>query len=186
MFIVIYRPHNKLNLETQYHGPFLSHDDAYDFLCGLPALGIQDQDPEIVTPNPGVKFIQSLIAPQRVEPADTPAIAAIRAAYAHATQEFLERVESLPNGLRAARWKVALTTAEDYLEGCNRREIAEFLLGGLDPIDQITPEQCAARLFEERRDAAIEDEIDGTPTFDQGLLDEYRDQLAAFLDGFEG
>lgn len=61
MFIVIYRPHGKLNIETQYHGPFTRWEYADDFLCTLPAIGIaftqKEQD------HPGVKYIQELVAP---------------------------------------------------------------------------------------------------------------------------
>lgn len=62
MYIVIYRPHNELNLNTQYFGPFTSDEDAYDFLCTLPALGIHQ--PSTNMDNPGVKYTQRLVSPE--------------------------------------------------------------------------------------------------------------------------
>lgn len=62
-YLVIYRPHNQLNCDTQYIGPFESHDDAYDYLCELPAIG--QHNPGSVVDNPGVKFVQEIAAPQR-------------------------------------------------------------------------------------------------------------------------
>lgn len=59
MFIVVYRPHNTLHCETKYFGPFQSHDDAYDYLCKLPAIGAHFP-PENGCGNSGVKTIESL------------------------------------------------------------------------------------------------------------------------------
>ena len=61
MFIVIYRPHNMLNCETQHVGPFADHNSAYDFACTLPALGIYREDGELN--NPGVKYVEPLKRP---------------------------------------------------------------------------------------------------------------------------
>jgi hypothetical protein len=36
---VVFREHNRLNLETIYIGPFETYDDAYDALCNMPAIG---------------------------------------------------------------------------------------------------------------------------------------------------
>lgn len=55
MFIVIYREHGQLNLETKYIGPFHDWLEAYEILCSLPALGSCPSDKE-----PGVKFIEEL------------------------------------------------------------------------------------------------------------------------------
>lgn len=64
MFIVIYRPHNELNIDTRHYGPFDSEAEAYDFLCDcLPAIGIQP-DPTDGINNPGVKYVARLDAPQ--------------------------------------------------------------------------------------------------------------------------
>jgi hypothetical protein len=60
-WIVIYRPHNVLNCDTRYIGPFADYLAAEDALCALGALG--PHIPEGVTPNPGVKFIQPLERP---------------------------------------------------------------------------------------------------------------------------
>lgn len=61
MFIVVYRPHNALQCETQYIGPFATDDDAYDHLCSMPALGIHMGPSEDgVIDEPGVKFTQQL------------------------------------------------------------------------------------------------------------------------------
>jgi hypothetical protein len=57
---VIYREHNKMNLETVYIGPFNTYEEAYDELCKMPALGTQSIDDDVTTPNPGVKFIEPL------------------------------------------------------------------------------------------------------------------------------
>lgn len=59
-FIVVYRPHNTLNCETQYYGPFTTFADAYEYSCGLPALGIQWFTDEDTCRNPGCKFVQEL------------------------------------------------------------------------------------------------------------------------------
>ena len=67
MWIVIYRPHNKFIMDTQYHGPFEDHADAYDFMCTLPALGIPNAEPDYAageTDNTGVKYCQELTAPK--------------------------------------------------------------------------------------------------------------------------
>lgn len=58
MFIVHYRPHNRMICETVCFGPFRSDLAAHVFLCGLPALGIHI--PDGCTPNSGVKFIEEL------------------------------------------------------------------------------------------------------------------------------
>ncbi|MBY5581870.1 hypothetical protein [Rhizobium leguminosarum] len=59
MFIVIYRQHNMMHLDTEYHGPFTTWGDAYDFLGSLPALGFfEPEDAE--NSLSGVKFIQEL------------------------------------------------------------------------------------------------------------------------------
>jgi len=42
--IVVYRKHGDLQIETKFYGPFANHDEAYDFLCGLPAIGHYDDD----------------------------------------------------------------------------------------------------------------------------------------------
>jgi len=63
MYIVIYRRHNQLNVDTQYIGPFMTEERAYDALCELPALGIYKEDGQLN--NPGVKFTQALQAPTR-------------------------------------------------------------------------------------------------------------------------
>lgn len=62
-FIVIYRPHGALNCETQHIGPFPSHDEAYEYLCKLPAIGINYGGE-----NPGVKYVEELIAPEQPNP----------------------------------------------------------------------------------------------------------------------
>lgn len=61
-FMVIYRPHNTLVLDTRYFGPFATHADAYDFLCELPAIG-KHQQPQSGPCTAGVKFVQQLTAP---------------------------------------------------------------------------------------------------------------------------
>ena len=63
MWIVVYRPHNALNIETQFYGPFVGHDAAYDFLCTLPALGWHQVDADTAVDNPGVKYCQELESP---------------------------------------------------------------------------------------------------------------------------
>lgn len=40
MFIVIYRKHGELNMDTKHIGPFNDHDSAYEHLCTIPAIGI--------------------------------------------------------------------------------------------------------------------------------------------------
>ncbi len=38
-FIIVYREHNKLNIDTKYYGTFKTYGEAYDYLCTLPAIG---------------------------------------------------------------------------------------------------------------------------------------------------
>lgn len=59
MFIVIYRPHNELNVNTRHIGPFRTYMGAEACLCNLPAIGIHY--PDGVLDNPGVKYIEELI-----------------------------------------------------------------------------------------------------------------------------
>jgi len=66
MFIVIYRPHNTLILETTYYGPFTSWSEADDCLCELPALGIHEE-PDEGPAEAGVKFTQELTSPNTVQ-----------------------------------------------------------------------------------------------------------------------
>lgn len=61
-WILIYRPHNMMHLDTMHIGPFASHDDAYDTLCELPALGIH-YPVENGSPLPGCKYITELCEP---------------------------------------------------------------------------------------------------------------------------
>jgi hypothetical protein len=63
MHIVLFREHGKLNLETAYIGPFDTFEDAHEYLCELPALGICPKGE-----NHGVKFIHELQAPDRLKP----------------------------------------------------------------------------------------------------------------------
>ena len=63
MFIVVYRPHNVLGLDTKYFGPFTEWGAAYEYLCTLPALGICEEV-DNVPYEPGYKFIQELITPK--------------------------------------------------------------------------------------------------------------------------
>lgn len=52
MYIVVYQPKGALNCETEFHGPFMYHEDAENHLVTLPAA----IDCEC-------KYIASLIAP---------------------------------------------------------------------------------------------------------------------------
>ena len=61
MWIIIYRPHNALMAETQYIGVFETHDEAYEHLVELPALGLFDEEASCQTS--GVKFIEALTVP---------------------------------------------------------------------------------------------------------------------------
>ena len=61
MHIVIFRENGKLNMETAYIGPFDTFEDAYEYLCELPAIGICPEGE-----NPGVKFIHELAKPDRL------------------------------------------------------------------------------------------------------------------------
>ena len=58
MFIVIYKTHGSLNIDTAHIGPFPSWGEAYEYLCMLPALGICPEGE-----NPGHKYIKELMAP---------------------------------------------------------------------------------------------------------------------------
>ncbi len=58
MYILIYRPHGKLILETEYFGPFKEYMDAEDALGLLPPIGYQFTQRE--HDHPGCKYIQQL------------------------------------------------------------------------------------------------------------------------------
>lgn len=58
-FIVIYREHHKLNIDTEYYGPFHAYESAYEFLSCLPAIGPFIESPSGETTR-GVKFIEEL------------------------------------------------------------------------------------------------------------------------------
>lgn len=59
-YIVIYRKHGELNIDTKYYGPFNSHEDAYEYLCLLPALGMfKERGAEA-----GCKYVQELTPAQ--------------------------------------------------------------------------------------------------------------------------
>jgi hypothetical protein len=57
-FVIVYREHNKLMLETLYIGPFDTWDEAHEYMSKIPALGIHV--PEGVTPNSGVKHVEPM------------------------------------------------------------------------------------------------------------------------------
>lgn len=59
--IVIFREHGRLHMETQYIGPFDTFEDAYEYLCQLPALGIEKHGETV-----GCKFIHELQKPDRL------------------------------------------------------------------------------------------------------------------------
>lgn len=57
--IVVYRANGEMQCETKFYGPFVNHDEAYDFLCTLPAVGIyNDEEHE---GQHGCKYTQALI-----------------------------------------------------------------------------------------------------------------------------
>lgn len=60
--IVVYRAHGDLMCETQYYGPFACFDDAYEFLCALPALGANNTGQQH-----GVKDIHVMRSPVKPE-----------------------------------------------------------------------------------------------------------------------
>lgn len=59
---VIYREHNKLQLDTLHIGPFDTFDEAYTILCTLPALGTFDEDANDFDGPPlsGVKYVEPI------------------------------------------------------------------------------------------------------------------------------
>lgn len=63
MHIVIFRMHGQLQLETMHIGPFTTHEEAYDYLCELPALGICPEGQES-----GCKYIAELFQPEYINP----------------------------------------------------------------------------------------------------------------------
>ena len=56
MFIVVYRPHGAAT--TDYYGVFDLFDDAYEFLCKLPAIGQRLEGEQS-----GYKFVEELTTP---------------------------------------------------------------------------------------------------------------------------
>ena len=56
MFIIVYRPHGELKIDTKHYGPYNSHDEAYEALCKLPAIGIAKSDEQDI----GCKYIAEL------------------------------------------------------------------------------------------------------------------------------
>ena len=69
MHIVVYRPHNSLMCETKSIGPFGTWDEAYDYLCNMPALG--QYIPDGTLNNPGVKFVDRLEIPTLTLPGES-------------------------------------------------------------------------------------------------------------------
>ena len=57
MFIVRFKNHDELEIESRHYGPFSSYDDAYEFLCMLPAPTYSLGD------SSGYKFIVELDSP---------------------------------------------------------------------------------------------------------------------------
>lgn len=67
MFIHIYRPHNTPQMDTQFTGPFDTQEEAYDYHCSLPALGIYIEATEGFV-GEGIKTFTKLVSPNdRVE-----------------------------------------------------------------------------------------------------------------------
>ena len=60
-WIVIYRAHGELAIETKHYGPFNDYMDAEDYLISLPALGYYDD--ELHAGQTGCKYIEQLIEP---------------------------------------------------------------------------------------------------------------------------
>ena len=60
--IVVYRANGEMNIETKFYGPFADHDEAYEFLCTLPAVGIYNEEEH--EGQHGCKYTQVLIAPE--------------------------------------------------------------------------------------------------------------------------
>jgi hypothetical protein len=58
MYIVRYRRHGELNVETKHYGPFKHHHKAERFLATLPALGVCPEGE-----NPGEKWIVDVLNP---------------------------------------------------------------------------------------------------------------------------
>lgn len=56
-FLVIFKPHGELHLNTQYIGPFDTHDEAHDALAQMPALGSCPSEHALQA---GVKWIAEL------------------------------------------------------------------------------------------------------------------------------
>jgi hypothetical protein len=61
-YIVIYREHNKMHLDTLHIGPFNTHDEAYDALCDMPALGQFNETDENIEGETlsGVKYVEPI------------------------------------------------------------------------------------------------------------------------------
>lgn len=55
-YIVVFRQHGELIMNTDHIGPFEEWSDAYEYLAYLPALGTCPEGE-----NPGVKFVQELL-----------------------------------------------------------------------------------------------------------------------------
>lgn len=64
-YLVIYRRADWLNCETEFYGPFASHDDAYDFLCSLPSPCVDPATGELFEEprNNACKYIEELRRP---------------------------------------------------------------------------------------------------------------------------
>lgn len=73
MYIHIYRPHNTLKLETKYVGPFATFDEAYEYHCSLPALGIYIEADEGPI-GEGVKNFVELVSPDDSAQAPLPQV----------------------------------------------------------------------------------------------------------------
>lgn len=62
MYIIIYRLHGQLHIDTQYIGTFPDFDSAYDYFCTLPAIGATTTHEEHL--RPGIKTIEELQPPK--------------------------------------------------------------------------------------------------------------------------
>lgn len=57
-YIVIYREHNVMNLETKHIGPFDTWEAAYETSCQIPALGQNPLDIGDDGYNAGCKYVE--------------------------------------------------------------------------------------------------------------------------------
>jgi len=158
MFIIVYRMHNQLNLDTRYIGPFATYAEADDALAALPALGQHiGSSPDGAVNNPGVKFIQELESWAQPESgAVYPASAKYKALFLASGQMgarsgLYDVPDTVFDAACAKHTPEQLTAAEQWVASLNDDEVQGFAQGDSDqPVASAVLNYVWEELFEGR------------------------------------